>query len=154
MTINATLKEAMASQETGEVLVVLLTINHPNLTQPIRVCSDSVETLSQSRTFIPYPFTFKAPDEAENGPTPARLIIDNVGEIIAESIQLLDSPASVDVEFVLASSPNHIQIAWPTFELTNVEGDELTISGDLTIPGLMTEPVGGTIDPAGYPALF
>ena len=154
MTINATLKEAMAAQETGEVLVVLLTISHPNLTQPIRVCSDSVETLSLGRTFIPYPFTFRAPDEAENGPNPAQLVIDNVGEIIAESIQLIDTAATVDVEIVLASNPNYIQGAWPTFELTNVEGSGFTISGDLTIPGLIAEPVGRTFDPAGYPALF
>ena len=154
MPIDATMKAALAAQETAEVLVALMTIDHPNLTMPVRVSSDSVDTPSRGQVFVAYPFDYKPPAETETGPLVARLEIDNVGEAIAEAVQAIDTPATVKVEYVLASSPNTVQLEWPTFELTNVEGNEFRVTGDLTIPGLRGEPVGRTIDPSGYPGLF
>ncbi len=54
-TVSSATLQAMFSQETDKVFVLLVTIAHPDLSPPIRVCSDAKNIVSRTETFVALP---------------------------------------------------------------------------------------------------
>jgi len=147
--------KAVNAQETDEVFLVLLTIAHDSLIQPIRVTSDSVETLSRGDSFVAYPFDLSLPEDSEALTAMAHLSIDNVDRtIIAAMRGLQDSPA-LTVEIVRAAEPDTVEAVFPDFRLSEIQYDAATVTGILTIEDFTAEPYPAAVfAPAGFPGLF
>ncbi len=145
----------MFAQETGEVYIVLVTVSHDELDDPLRVCSDGADTVSRGDTFVAYPFNLELPSDEEGAPPRATISIDNVERSIAESLRTISSPATFLIEVVRAADPDTVEVAYDQFQLTNVKGDVFQISGDLTVEDMATEPFPYlTFSPARFPGLF
>lgn len=157
--------QSMYSQETGEVAVVLLTIEHPSLAMPLRFSSNPTQrlsdaplrygTTSRGNTFDFLPFTAQLPDEkSEQGPQ-TKLVLDNIDREAIKVLRSTATPATVDMEIVLASTPDVVEVAVPQFDLVGADYDESTITIDLQIDAFIHEPFpAGIFSPAYFPGLF
>jgi hypothetical protein len=155
---STTFREAIFAQETGEAFVVLITIDHADLSEPIRVCSDSKNTpltRNGGETYIAYPFEFSLPDDTDESVSAGSITIDNVSGDIAKAIRTLITPPTVKIEIVLASTPDTIEASFENFELIDVQYDANTIKGNISIQNFMAEPYpGGIMGPANFRGLF
>jgi hypothetical protein len=155
--LSTTAKQAIFSQTSDEVFLVLVTVDHPDMAQPIRVTSDGVDTISRGNTFIPFPFSLTLPSESEDSPPRAILSISNVNLSVITEIRKasVDPPPSVLIEIVLASDPDTVEVTTPTFELQNVSYTAAAIQGNLGVESLVGEPFpAGRITPANFPGAF
>jgi hypothetical protein len=146
---------ALFSQETSEVFLVLLTIEHIELVDPIRLCNNNEEVVSRGQTYIAFRFDIQLPTSESESPPKARIKVDNVDRRITESVRIITSPPTITMEVIRASSPNTVELSLPGFTLTNVTYNALTVSGDLGMENFLLEPYPGlSFDPGRFPGLF
>ena len=147
--------KAIYAQETGEAFLILLTLDHDTLAQPLRVSSDAVNTDSRGDTYVAFPFELVLPDDRENTAPRARLVIDNVSREVLSAIKTLNTAPTVKMEIIRSSAPDVVEAVFPDFKLTNIKYNALTIKGDLTLEDFTAEPYPSTIfSPSTFPALF
>ncbi len=148
--------QAMMSQECGEAVLVLLTIDHADLLTPLRVTSDAVETVSSGHSYVAYPFEIVLPSEPEDtAVSVSRVRISNVDQEIGDALRALQSPAEFTIALVRGAAPDTIEAAWPYFKLREVKYDGLFVSGDLSLDDFSTEPCPAhSYTPSTAPAIF
>jgi hypothetical protein len=152
---SLTFRQAANAQQTAEVLVTLMKIEHEDMDEPLLFCNNSVDLVSNGDTYLAYPFQPTLPDDPEEGATKGRIIVDNVRREIVAWIRGLSSSPKVTIQIVMASTPDEVEAEFPNFELTNVHYDALTVQGDLSIESFMGEPYpGDTFTPSKFPGLF
>ena len=152
--VSTVFKSAAFAQETGEALIVLVTIDHADLAAPIRVCSNSADVVSRGDTFLAFPFEITLPDDVEGQGPRASLIIDAVDQSIVQAVRSIDSAPSVLMEVVLGSDTDTIEGTWPGFQMREVAYDVLTVSGQILQEDFLMEPYpAGRITPADFPGL-
>ena len=153
--ISASSRQALYAPESGEAFLVLLTLSHTSLPQPIRVTSDAVTTTSRGNSFMPFPFDLVLPDDQENRSPRARLVIDNVDRQIVQAVRSLSTAPTALIEIVRAASPDTVEAQFVDFKLTNVTYDALRVEGDLTLEDFTAEPFPSAIfSPSLFPGLF
>ncbi len=155
----STLFKTMANaQETGEVLVALITITHSTIVGgPLRFVQDLQDLTSNGNVYTAFPFQITLPADADEGPAKVKLAIDNVDRQIAQTIRTIPptSPPTVGIEIVVASAPNVVEIAMPGLKLRNVTGDAFQIEGDLHVDEEDLYPFPeGQFTPTSFPGLF
>lgn len=164
-TISLTFRTAMNAEETGEVPVLLLTITHEDLPSPIRLSSDPTArlstdpllygTVSRGNQFLFLPFSAILPDDKDESPPQARLVIDNVDRQMIPVLRSTSTPAKVMMEMVLASSPNAVEIQFPELDLVSADYDAQSITISLQVDALMTEPYpADSLTPSYFPGLY
>lgn len=154
--LSSTFVEAVNAAETDEAFLVLVTIDDADLSDPIRVTSDSVKTEKSSSeggdVYQPFPFEVELPDDTDDmGGALARLRMDAVDRRVVEAVRRVSGVPEVTLEVVLASDPDTVEVSWPTFSLSNARYGDQAIEADLTLEVLDQEPFPG---PAFNPALF
>jgi len=153
--ISLTARQALHAAETDEVFIVLLTIDHADLSAPIRVSSDAVDTVSRGDTFVAFPFELTLPEDSDDRPPRARLRIDNVDRRIVLAIRSIGSTPSVKIEIVRGADPDTVEAVFPDFCLRDLRYDALTVEGTLTLEAFIAEPYPARIfSPAEFPGLF
>ena len=139
---------------TGPLPLVLLKIDHADISTPIRIVNNKVEIISNGETFNAFPFRISLPDNLEDAPPRAQLRIDNVSREIGEAIRSISTPADVTIQVVRQAALDHIEASWPAMRLTNARYDALTVRGDLEFEDLTREPYPAhTFSPAEFPGL-
>jgi hypothetical protein len=146
---------AFYAAETEEVFVILLTLTHPDMAEPLRVSSDAVDTDSRGNIFIAYPFNLSLPDDEDNRPPRARLAIDNIDRQIMQAVRQLTSSPTVLLEIVRAAAPDVVEAKFEDFRFTNISYDSHMIEGDLTVEDFTAEPYpAASFSPSLFPGLF
>lgn len=138
MPISENLKQDSWSQESNLPLV-LLTIDHDDLSTPIRVVNNSEDITSDGEVYTAFPFKLSLPDSKQEAPPSAKLIISNVSREIGQAIRLISSPPSVTITVVRQETPDVVEAEFVGMKLTNVEFDALTVSGDIHFEDLTRE---------------
>lgn len=152
---SLTFHQAVHAPETGEAILMLLTLDHDTLTDPLRFTSDGVDTESRGYTFVAFPFQITLPPSSKDQPPKMQLSIDNVDRQIVQTIREIQSAPSVKVEIVLASTPDTVENTYPDFILIDTNYDRLTVQGTLVIEMLEREPFpANDFTPDGFPGLF
>ncbi len=154
--LSATARRAIFASQTGEVFVGLLTLSHPMMHEPIRVCSDSVDTTSGGHVYQAFPFQITMPAEREDGLPRVQLRICNVDRRVVEAARsVYGEPMSVEFSVVLASSPDVIECGPFAFALEDIGYDALTVEGSLAYEDFLNEAFPeGSMDPNQFPGLF
>jgi hypothetical protein len=162
---------AMFASETSEALILLITITDPtDLANPIRLADSYTGRItsltnddevvygvtSNNKDYIFLPLQINLPGEQESGAGQCSLTLNYVTK---EAIQLirekLTSPVSVQIDLVLADSPNTIETSFSGFKITNVSYNAEQITLDLNMVSLSREPFPSfTFTPANFPGLF
>lgn len=157
-TTSAVFKAAANAQETGEVLVALITITHSSIIGgPLRLVQDLKDMTSNANVYTAFPFEIRLPDDTDDGPAKVLLTIDNVDRSIMVALRTMppSSPPTVTVELVLASQPNVVEISIQNMTLRSISGDAVQIEGELRMDeeDLTTFPE-GSFTPSQFPGLF
>ena len=148
-------RRAVNAQETVEVFLLLLTLDHPDLAEPIRVVNNLEPITSRGHSFIAYPFEIALPDEDPDTVARVTLRIDNVDREIVRSLRSITSPLSVGLEVVMAASPDTVEAGPFNMTLAAAEYDALTVTGELAFEDVLNEPFPGhSYVPGEYPGIF
>ena len=147
---------ALLAQETGEVMVMLATLAHPNWLNPVYVCSDILPVISNGRYFIGWRFDIQFPSDNTGELPRAQAVIDNVDPIIGQQIQAIAglSPIQVTIEIIRHATPDVIEVAYENLKLRGVKVDDTSITGTLTYEDILNEPLTATISPSTVPGVF
>ena len=152
---SLTFREAIYSQQTNEVFIVLVEIDHDDFASPIRVCNNSEDITSNGNVYVAYPFQIELPSDEDGDIPQAQLVIDNVDRSLTEAIRSIQSPPTVRIMVVLVSDPDTVEIDLPGFVFTNISYDVMTITGIISIENFLNEPFPGDIfTPTQFPGLF
>ena len=169
MNVSLAFRQAAYAQETGRVIIALITISHEDLADDIRISSDPTQeltefttdtdkvygTVSRGQTYLFLPVAITLPNDSEEGPGEMKLQIDNVHRDYMTTIRSIFTPAEVTVELLLDDDLDTVEAQWPAFELCNIEYDATVITGTLKLETYDTEPFpAGTFSPAYFGGLF
>lgn len=153
--ISTTARSALYGSETDEVFVILLTLDHADLAEPVRVCSDAVDVESRGETYVAYPFSLSLPDDEDNKSPRARLVIDNIDRQIVAVLRGLETAPSLTMEIVRAADPDTVEAAFEDFKLARVTYDSHVIEAELTIEDFTAEPYpAASFSPSLFPGIF
>jgi len=120
-----------------------------------RVCRNNEDITSRGEVYTAYPFDLVEPiDDGETLPS-ARLTIDNIDRLLVASVRSVSDPLKVDIELIMSTEPDSVQMSYPGLLLKRVRWDQKSLSGDLEY-----EPILGlafpseSFYPQEYPGLF
>lgn len=129
--VSLTALQAMLAQQTGEVFLVCLKISHDDLASPLRFVNNTEPVTRSDGEYLPAAFEFRLPNDSEDNVPTAEISIDNVDRQIIEAIRGLKKAPQLEVNIVLASSPNTVEVGPVEFKLKQFRYDAQTISGTL-----------------------
>ena len=155
----------MNAEYTGEIFITLLTIRHPDFPDILYVSSDPTTlissfplkygTVSNGHTFLFCPMNVLFPDDVEGRPPSARLEISNVGRELIELARSVTTPGTCDINCVLASAPNTIEVNYPVLDIQAMQATAATLVLEFGLDPLDVEPIpAGIFGPANFPGLF
>jgi hypothetical protein len=145
----------MFGSETDQVWLLLLTIEHQTLSEPIRVVRDFRNITSRGNVFIAMAFDIELPGDDPDNLSQVKLRIDNVDRTIVEAIRLMDSPATCHVEVVLAATPDTVEAGPFTLTLGDVNYDQHVVEGTFKFEDILNESFPkDTFTPAKFQGLF
>lgn len=104
--------------------------------------------------WIAFPFNLDLPGEDTDSPSVARLRIDNVDRQIVEAVRGLPSGPMADLEVVLASQPETVEIGFYDLTIRAANYDAFIVEANMTFEQIFTEPVSFEMTPARFPGLF
>lgn len=134
-------KSTLAAVSAPEAPFILLEINHPDLSEPVRVINDMQNITSNGNLYIACPFRCILPDDYDGQLPKARLSIDNVGRDLMYWIDSSNGGQGSTVKFIqiMRSRPN--QIEWEiTMNMYNVNVTMHEISAELGFDNLFSKP--------------
>jgi hypothetical protein len=105
-------------------------------------------------TYIAFPFQLDLPGEDQDAASPARLRIDNVDRQIVEAIRGLSGPPTANLEVVLASQPETVEIGFYDLTIRSADYDAMVIEAAMTYEAIFTEPVSFDMTPSRFPGLY
>lgn len=147
--------QAALAQETEEVFLACLTIEHPDLQTPIRLVNDTQDLVRAAGTFIAFPFEVPVPDADDQKLSQVQIRIDNVDRSITDTIRGLDGKPQITLEVVLASSPDTVEAGPFPFSLLDSGYDALAVTGRLGFEDVLNEPFPkDSFTPQLFPGLF
>lgn len=166
--VSSRAKAHVQSEIDQLVKVFLITINHEDLSEPVRVSSDPTEkidetaqnviygTRSRGKVFYYAGFEASLANDEDGAAPMVQISIPNADRSMIEAIEMMGpGPVSVDVELVFADTPDIVEVAMMNMELTRITYDESTISGIISRDLLFTEPYPfRSFTPQEYPFLF
>jgi hypothetical protein len=140
---------AMLAQSTGEVFIELLTIAHPSLADPIRLCNNGEAIDSNGQRFEPAAFQAELPADAEDREPKAVMSVSNVDQSIVGLVRALQGRPTFTIAVVTASEPDVYEFAPHAFDVLSVRGDARTLVFEMifselaqeTFPALTFSPV-------------
>ncbi|CAB4122395.1 Domain of unknown function DUF1833 [uncultured Caudovirales phage] len=147
------LASAFAPQS-SEVWLLLLTIEHSTLSQPLRFVNNYESVTSQGNVYVAFPFEVELPNQDGDSAGEAKLRIDNIDRSIVNVIRSISSPPSITFQIVLASQPNVVEATFSGLVLRGVSYDALSVSGLLKFEDIMAEPVSIQMTPQRFPGMF
>lgn len=148
-------KQAIFGQSTDQVFLMLLTIDHDDLSSPIRVVNNYENITSGGDVYVGYPFVFSLPDEDEETLSQVELVISNVDRLLVNSVRSINSPLSVVLEVILADTPDTIEAGPLNMTMRDVKYDALRLTGTCNFQDILNEAYpNGLYIPSDYPGLF
>ena len=149
-------KSTLAQVSAPETPYILLEIDHPELTDPIRIINDTQDLTSNGDLYIGCPFRCVLPDDFENQLPKARLSVDNIGRELMFWIETTAGGNGSSVRFMQIMRSRPDQIEWEiTMSLYNVQVTMQEISAELGFENLFSKPaINVQYRPTTTPGLF
>lgn len=152
---SAAAVNAMLSQETDEVFLSCLRIEHPELPEPLCFVNSRENLVHNNEQYFGFPFRIDLPDDDAESLPEISLTIDNVDRQIVEVLRGISSPPTVSHFVVMAGTPDEIE-AGP-FDMTLREADynSTTVTGKLVWEDFLNlKYPAHDYAPANFPGLF
>lgn len=144
---------AIYQSTTNEAFLWLLTITTSK--ENILLVNNMEDIVSRGKKYTAYPFDISLPVEDGSKALALTLKIDNVDQVLIESIRGFLEPPVMKLELVLSSDFNTVEKKIDFLRLSNVEYDQLQIRGQLKPNNVLGNSFpASSYDPAQFPALF
>ena len=138
--ISKSARQAFEDATSSEGEIALFVFEHSSLTDPLRICTNPTDRLSDdplaygtrstwqgaNPTTDPYLFVLmsaEAPGDQEDATASATIILENVDNRISEVLRSFTDLATVHMAVVLASSPNIVEAEYLNMNLLSADGD-------------------------------
>ena len=148
-------RRAINAQETEEVFLLLLTIDHSSLAEPLRFVNNTTDIVSRGHKFYHYPFNMDLPLDSDEELPRVSIDIDNVDREIVLTLRQLEGRPTVTCEVVLASQPSVVEAGPFEFELVDAPWNHVKVTGNLSFEPILDEPFpADSFTPNLFPGLF
>lgn len=153
--VSSLFRSAAFAQETDQVYLVLLKIEHSSLSVPIRVVNNFTNITSNGEEYIGFPFDLELPQDLEDALPSVNLTICNVDRQIVLAIRSLLGPPTMSISVCLASSPDTIEAGPYLMTLREANYDTMAVTGTLMSEDMLNEAYPGDyFTPSNFPGLF
>lgn len=148
--------QAMFAQQTAEVFIPCLVIDHPSFAAPIRLAYDTAALVRAAGTYLPFAFEVTLPDQRDDQLPQVKITIDNTDLSVAQAIRSISGQPTVTLDVVLASQPDTIEAGPFYFVLSDAQADANTITGTLAYEeDIFSQQVPGqTYLPTNSPGMY
>lgn len=139
MTFSSAFKLACLEQNTDEVFLWLLTIEHAASSTVFRLVNNLDDVVSRGNTYMAFPFQFVLPeDDGETLPT-IQINVDNVSLELIEIIRTYGSGITITSEIVLASAPDNVEYAIEDLTLVDATYNSQSVTLTAQIQDLLNQ---------------
>lgn len=147
--------QSMMAPETDVPWIILMTFEHADLAEPIRVARNKSDITSNGNLYVGFGFDVSLPtDSADQAPV-TQIQIDNVDQRITEALRTITSPATATLELILADDPDVVEITLSNLSLRRAEYDALVVTADLQYEDILHQAFpSNTYNPVNTPGIF
>lgn len=154
-TVSSVFRSAAFAQQTDQIYLILVVINHASLAQPIRVVNNFSNITSNGNEYIGCPFDLELPGDSEEALPGASIIICNVDRQIVQAVRSVTGPPTITISVILASSPNTVEAGPYSMILREANYDTMSVSGNIVSEDVLNESYpGDSFTPGNFPGLF
>ena len=153
--LNTEFISQLMSQESSDPFITLVTLTHEDFSEPIYLCNNSVDIISRGNTFLAFPMKIVLPpDDGESART-VSLEFDNVSLALINSLRSVTSEINLDLEMILASMPDVIQMELLELKLQSINYDKTKIRCTLALDNFLnTEMTSEKYGPTNFSGIF
>jgi len=155
MSFSSAFKIAALEQNTDEVFLWLLTIEHQESSTTFRLVNNLDDIVSRGNTYMAFPFQFVLPeDDGETLPT-IQISIDNVSLELIEIIRTYGTGITITAEIIMASMPNAVEYSIDDLSLVDATYNSQSITLTAQIQDLLNQrfPADDYL-PRTFPGMF
>ncbi|MGD9850101.1 MAG: DUF1833 family protein [Nitrospirales bacterium] len=135
---------SMLAQESAEGYVITLDLDHPTMTDPIRVCSHQTDFRSQGQTYLACPFQIDGPADSQDAPPQVPLSVQNVDRRIVQGVRSIppgEGEMSVRMGVVTTRFPDVEEYGPFHFVMKTVRYTREVVTGELSFENILSRPV-------------
>ena len=122
--------DQQSGQMVDDIGLVLVTLVHPDLSEPLRCVSLDIDVRSRGEDFIAWPMVIKLPT-AGTAQKRGTLTIEAVDPRIGEMIRGLQGEVSLLIEYVSRDDPDDLILDHGGLLFSNITGDDASITGEI-----------------------
>jgi hypothetical protein len=153
--VSNTFKTAIYTQDTSELFLFLLEIDHADLDTPLRFVNNTEDVTSDSNVYTAFPFMINLPADKEDQLPRVTLAIDNIDQTIVQTLRELSSPATVSVSLILHRDPDTIEAGPFEFTMKNATYTAEVVTCELAYEDILNEAFpGDSFTPNHFTGLF
>tara|TARA_Y100000815_G_scaffold275364_1_gene313089 strand:+ start:2261 stop:2731 length:471 start_codon:yes stop_codon:yes gene_type:complete len=146
---------ATYAQDSAEVFVPIVKLTHVQWADSVRWVRDTVALSHAGETYKPFPFDLALPEDKDEGFPVLRFTAQNVTREIIRQMRKVRNEVLGEVSWVLAATPDVVEMGPFEVQITGIEYDALTINGVMTIEPILEEQFGFLeMTPSVCPGLF
>lgn len=135
-----TLAQETRKRVSVDMAILLAVIDHPDLSQPIRLARNDEDVESNGVTYFAYPFDFIHASRGEDGSSQASITIDSFNMDLIEALRASTIAPTLALQIVMESDPDTVEQSFPASRLDTFTYGANSLTGTLAKPQLMTEP--------------
>lgn len=155
MSFSSAFKIAVLEQNTDEVFLWLLTIEHVETSTIFRLVNNLDDVISRGNTYSAFPFQFILPeDDGETLPT-IQINVDNVNLELIELIRSYGTGITITAEIIMASAPNNVEYSIDDLSLVDATYNSQSVTLTAQIQDLLNQrfPADDFL-PRSFPGMF
>ncbi|CAK0766154.1 conserved hypothetical protein [Gammaproteobacteria bacterium] len=163
-TLSPNALRAMLSPEADDTLITLLTFSGVG-SETVRIADGYTQSLdsdeliygvvSRGQQYVFIPVEITLPSEERESVPRCQIVIHDVTRSLMPTLRSLNQALNVNIELVLGSAPDNVEIAFPGFYLGAIGYSAEAITGELTLESMANEPFpADSFTPSGFPGLF
>jgi Domain of unknown function (DUF1833) len=147
--------KAFLSRETGEAALLLLELNHPMLSDPVRFVLNTQPVTHQARQYEPMYFECSLPEQVADKVTGMKLRVDGIDRVMIEKLRSFDTPPTVTLKIVGTNDLDTVEMETAEFAWRIVTYGSHWLEGELEAPAVfqLNFPA-DYFSPAVAPGLF
>ena len=126
--ISAELHDQVSENHSDEALLFLLTIESPQLDEPLYLVNNNESVVSRSQTYEPFPFDISLPPNDGGKPQALKLNTFNLSEDFIDLIRQTTEPPLVKLEIVSTRDMDFVEKLIDFMQVGSVEYDALNVS--------------------------
>lgn len=121
----------------------------------VYLANNTEEVVSNGNTYIPFYFELVLPKDDGESKSSAQIQFDNVSLDLIDEIRSTTTPLACEIDIVLASNPDFIEISLRDLLIRNIKYDRFKINADLIVDDLLNSKFpADTYNPQEFPGMF